>query len=44
MAGFGVGGVLVPAATVAITVRPDTTIDTCVALSLCIRTVGGKVV
>jgi hypothetical protein len=43
IAGFGVGGVLVPAATVAITVTPDTTIATCVALSLCIRTVGGSI-
>jgi Fungal trichothecene efflux pump (TRI12) len=43
MAGFGVGGVLVPAATVAITVTQDTTIATCVALSLCIRTVGGSI-
>ncbi len=34
---------LVPAATVAITVTPDTTIATCVALSLCIRTVGGSI-
>lgn len=43
MAGFGVGGVLVPAATVAITVSPDTTIATSAALSLCIRTVGGSI-
>ena len=43
MAGFGVGGVLVPAATVAITVTPDTTIATCVALSLSIRAIGGGI-
>lgn len=43
MAGFGVGGVLVPAATIAITVTPDTTIATCVALSLAIRTIGGSI-
>lgn len=43
IAGFGVGGVLVPAATVAITVTPDTTIATCVALSLAIRTIGGSI-
>lgn len=41
--GFGVGAVLVPAATVAITVTPDTTIATCVALSLTIRAVGGSI-
>ncbi|KIY03036.1 uncharacterized protein Z520_01502 [Fonsecaea multimorphosa CBS 102226] len=41
--GFGVGSVLVPAATVAITVTPDTTIATCVALSLTIRAVGGSI-
>lgn len=43
MTGFGVGGVLVPAATVAIMVTPDTSIATCVALSLAIRTVGGSI-
>ncbi|KAH0845698.1 hypothetical protein AYO21_05907 [Fonsecaea monophora] len=41
--GFGVGAVLVPAATVAITVTPDTSIATCVALSLTIRAVGGSI-
>ena len=41
--GFGVGSVLVPAATVAITVTPDTSIATCVALSLTIRAVGGSI-
>ena len=43
MTGFGVGGVLVPAATVAVMVCPDTTIATCIALSLAIRTVGGSI-
>jgi len=43
LAGFGVGGVLVPAATIAITVTPDASIATCVALSLAIRTVGGSI-
>ena len=43
MTGLGVGGVLVPAATVAIMVTPDTSIATCVALSLAIRTVGGSI-
>lgn len=41
--GFGVGSVLVPAATVAVTVTPDTAIATCVALSLTIRAVGGSI-
>jgi len=43
LTGFGVGSVLVPAATVAITVSPDTSIATCVALSLTIRSVGGSI-
>ncbi|OCT47870.1 putative major facilitator superfamily transporter [Cladophialophora carrionii] len=43
MTGFGVGAVLVPAATVAVTVTPDTSIATCVALSLTIRAVGGSI-
>ena len=43
MTGFGVGGVLVPAATIAVTVTPDTTIATCVALSLTIRAIGGSI-
>lgn len=43
LAGFGVGGVLVPAATIAITVTPDTTIATCVSLSLAIRAIGGAI-
>lgn len=32
-----------PAATIAITVTPDTTIATCVALSLSIRAIGGAI-
>ena len=43
LAGFGVGGVLVPAATIAITVCPDELIATCVALSLSIRVIGGSI-
>ncbi len=43
LTGFGVGSVLVPAATVAVTVTPDTSIATCVALSLTIRAVGGSI-
>jgi hypothetical protein len=35
--------VLVPAATIAILVTPDTTIATCVALSLAIRAIGGSI-
>ena len=40
---LGVGGVLVPAQTVAITVTPDKFIATTVALSLSIRVVGGSI-
>jgi hypothetical protein len=43
IAGFGVGGVLVPAATVAFTVCPDELIAICVALSLSIRAIGGSI-
>ncbi|KAI8935345.1 hypothetical protein NX059_007930 [Plenodomus lindquistii] len=43
LAGFGVGGVLVPAATVAMLVCPDSIITTAAALSLSIRTVGGTI-
>lgn len=43
LTGFGVGGVLVPAATVAVMVTPDFAIATCIALSLAIRTVGGSI-
>lgn len=41
--GFGVGGVLVPSATIAITVAPDELIATAVALALSIRLVGGSI-
>ena len=40
---LGVGGVLVPAATVAITVCPDELIATTVAISLSIRVIGGSI-
>jgi hypothetical protein len=43
IATFGVGGVLVPAATVAMLVCPDALITTAAALSLSIRTVGGSI-
>ena len=43
IAGFGIGGVLVPAATVAVTVCPDELIATCIALSLSIRVIGGSI-
>ena len=43
LASFGVGGVLVPAATVAMIVCPDALITTAAALSLSIRTVGGSI-
>ncbi|KAF2468594.1 putative major facilitator superfamily transporter [Lindgomyces ingoldianus] len=43
LAAFGVGGVLVPAATVAMIVTPDALITTAAALSLSIRTVGGSI-
>jgi MFS family permease len=43
MATFGVGGVLVPAATVAMIVTPDVLITTAAALSLAIRSVGGSI-
>ncbi|KAH7384489.1 major facilitator superfamily domain-containing protein [Pyrenochaeta sp. MPI-SDFR-AT-0127] len=43
LAGFGVGGVIVPAATVAMLVCPDALITTAAALSLSIRTVGGSI-
>ena len=41
--GFGVGGVLVPALTVAITACPDELIGTTAALSLSIRVIGGSI-
>lgn len=40
---FGIGGVLVPAATIAMIVCPDALITTAAALSLSIRTVGGSI-
>lgn len=40
---FGVGGVLVPAATIAVTVAPDNLIATTVALALSIRVIGGSI-
>lgn len=43
IAGFGVGGVLVPPSTIAITVCPDHLIATTVALSLSIRVIGGSI-
>lgn len=43
LASFGVGGVLVPAATIAMIVTPDAVITTAAALSLSIRTVGGSI-
>jgi hypothetical protein len=43
IAGFGVGGVLVPPSTIAITVCPDRLIATTVALSLSIRVIGGSI-
>jgi hypothetical protein len=43
IAGFGVGGVLVPSATVALICVPDAFLATTAALSLSIRTVGGSI-
>ncbi|KIW77617.1 hypothetical protein Z517_10063 [Fonsecaea pedrosoi CBS 271.37] len=43
IASFGVGGILVPAATVALIVVPDSLLATTAALSLSIRTVGGSI-
>ncbi|KAI1628072.1 major facilitator superfamily domain-containing protein [Exophiala viscosa] len=43
IASFGVGGLLVPAATVALIVVPDALLATTAALSLSIRTVGGSI-
>ncbi|KXS97771.1 hypothetical protein AC579_8823 [Pseudocercospora musae] len=42
-AGFGLGGVIVPAATVAMIACPDALITTCAALSLSVRAVGGAI-
>ena len=43
IASYGVGGVLVPAATVALTVTPDAFIATTVALSISVRVIGGSI-
>jgi len=43
IASLGIGGVLVPAATLAMIVCPDALITTAAALSLSIRTVGGSI-
>ena len=43
VAAFGIGGVLVPAATIAVTVTPDSTIAVTVALSLCVRAIGSAI-
>lgn len=43
IAGFGVGGVLVPSATVALICVPDAYLATTAALSLSIRTLGGSI-
>ena len=43
VATFGVGGMIVPTATVALLVTPDVLITTAAALSLSVRTVGGAI-
>lgn len=43
LAAFGLGGVIVPAATVAMIACPDALITTCAALSLSVRAVGGAI-
>lgn len=43
MATFGVGGMIVPTAALALLVTPDALITTCAALSLSVRTVGGSI-
>jgi hypothetical protein len=43
LAAFGLGGVLVPSATVAMIAAPDALITTCAALSLSVRAVGGAI-
>ena len=40
---FGLGGLIVPAATIAIIAAPDALITTCAALSLSVRAVGGAI-
>ena len=43
LASFGIGCVVVPAATIAMIVTPDAVITTAAAISLSIRTVGGSI-
>lgn len=43
IAGFGVGGVYIPAATIALTASPDSLLATTGALSLSVRTIGGSI-
>jgi hypothetical protein len=43
LAGFGVGGLIVPAATIAIIACPDDVIATTAALTLAVRAVGGSI-
>lgn len=43
LAAFGLGGVIVPAATAAMIACPDALITTCAALSLSVRAVGGAI-
>ena len=43
LACLGLGGMIVPTATVALLVTPDALITTCAALSLSVRTVGGAI-
>ena len=43
IATFGVGGMIVPTATVALLASPDMLITTCAALSLSVRTIGGAI-
>jgi hypothetical protein len=43
ISGFGLGGLIVPSATVAIIAAPDALITTCAALSLSVRAVGGSI-
>lgn len=43
LAGFGVGGVIVPSATVALIVVPDALLATTAALAVSARTIGGSI-
>ena len=43
LASFGLGGVLVPAATIAMIAAPDALITTCAALTLAVRSLGGSI-